>query len=104
MAFAFVPLHILNIIVSLLFSNHITQTFGKGIMPKRYELQADVEKLEEVFSETRLLARPGFTRLPLSGVFQEDKKENDWLLESEHDECGYWSNTRGSIGLGLAQG
>ncbi|KAI0727905.1 hypothetical protein C8Q72DRAFT_876087 [Fomitopsis betulina] len=41
MAFAFVPLHILNIIVSLLCSNHITQTFGKGIMPKRYDLQAD---------------------------------------------------------------
>lgn len=103
-AFALVPLHIMNIFISLLCSNHITQTFGKGIMPKRYwlsnaDLQADAAKLEDVFSDTKPVARPGFTRQPSSSVFREDRLEKDWLLDSED-----WSSAReGSVGLGLAQ-
>ncbi|KAI0044788.1 hypothetical protein FA95DRAFT_1622805 [Auriscalpium vulgare] len=38
--FALVPLHIANIFVGLLCANHVTHRFGKGIMPKRYRLNA----------------------------------------------------------------
>ena len=49
-AFSLVPLHILNIIVALLCANHITKTFGLGLVPIRYRLtpldvKADAEKV-----------------------------------------------------------
>lgn len=37
-AFSLIPLHIFNITVALLCANHITKTFGLGIMPMRYRL------------------------------------------------------------------
>ena len=48
--FSLVPLHILNIMVALLCANHITKTFGDGIIPKKYrlstiDLKADAEKI-----------------------------------------------------------
>jgi hypothetical protein len=48
--FFLVMLHILNIMVALLCANHITKTFGDGIMPKKYrlstmDLRADAEKI-----------------------------------------------------------
>jgi hypothetical protein len=39
--FSLVPLHIANIFVGLLCTNHITHRFGKGITPPRYRLMAD---------------------------------------------------------------
>ena len=49
-AFSLVPAHILNILVPLLCANHITETFGEGIMPKKYHLRpvdvgADIRKI-----------------------------------------------------------
>ena len=48
--FSLVPAHILNILVPLLCANHITETFGEGIMPKKYHLRpvdvgADIRKI-----------------------------------------------------------
>ncbi len=39
--FSVFPLHLINIVVALLCSNHVTNTFGKGLMPKKYRLRAD---------------------------------------------------------------
>lgn len=49
-AFSLVPAHIVNILVPLLCANHITESFGEGIMPKRYHLRpvdvgADMKKI-----------------------------------------------------------
>lgn len=49
-AFSLVPLHIVNIMVALLCANHITKTFGLGIIPTKYRLtpadvKGDVEKV-----------------------------------------------------------
>ncbi|KAF9263424.1 hypothetical protein L218DRAFT_815225, partial [Marasmius fiardii PR-910] len=35
---AVVPIHVINICVALLCSNHVTKMFGKGIMPRKYRL------------------------------------------------------------------
>ncbi|KAL0570503.1 hypothetical protein V5O48_011449 [Marasmius crinis-equi] len=52
-----VPVHIANIFVAMLCSNHVTRTFGKGMMPRRYRLtEADLvlqkERLEEEMRRT----------------------------------------------------
>ncbi|KAI0629785.1 hypothetical protein C8Q77DRAFT_1220000 [Trametes polyzona] len=96
--FSLVPVHILNIVVSLLCANHVTRTFGKGITPKRYRLsgddvRADAETLMKALSEVRPVARPGFTRAPSSGVFREDRSyydalDDDWESESKADTVG----------------
>jgi hypothetical protein len=54
--FSLVPLHILNIMVALLCANHITKTFGDGIIPKKYrlstiDLKADAEKISSYRGE-----------------------------------------------------
>jgi len=103
-AFALVPVHIINIFVSLLCANHITRTFGKGIMPKRYwlsnaDLHADAERFKEASSETRAVARPGPARQPLSTVFREDREEKEPLLVEEWD-C-LTTIREGSVGLRL---
>ncbi|KAH8822578.1 Tetraspanin family-domain-containing protein [Flagelloscypha sp. PMI_526] len=36
--FSLVPLHVANILVSLLCANHVTKRFGKGVMPRKYWL------------------------------------------------------------------
>ncbi|KAI0783437.1 hypothetical protein C8Q75DRAFT_725855 [Abortiporus biennis] len=58
-AFAIVPLHIANIFVALLCVNHVTRTFGKGIMPKQYRLTvADVRaNAEKLFGPPMLRSR-----------------------------------------------
>lgn len=38
--FSIVPLHLINIVASLLCANHVTRTFGKGLTPKQYRLTA----------------------------------------------------------------
>lgn len=40
-AFSLVPFHIINIIISLLCSNHVNKTFGKGLTPKQYRLNVN---------------------------------------------------------------
>ena len=39
-AFAIVPAHLAIIVTALLCANHVTYRFGKGLMPKRYRLDA----------------------------------------------------------------
>lgn len=46
LAFIIVGLHILNMVVSLLCSNHVTNRFGKGLTPKKYRLSAAEVKAE----------------------------------------------------------
>ncbi|KAL0960604.1 hypothetical protein HGRIS_005636 [Hohenbuehelia grisea] len=44
-AFSLVPIHVINIVVALLCTNHITHRFGKGITPKQYRLtEKDVQR------------------------------------------------------------
>ncbi|KAF8921594.1 hypothetical protein CPB85DRAFT_1210700 [Mucidula mucida] len=71
--FSVVALHLLNIGVALLCSNHVTETFGKGITPRKYRLtegdvKADAEKLVHV-------VRPEYSRASSSLTFREDRKE-----------------------------
>ena len=37
--FAVVPVHLFNIFIGLLCSNHVNRTFGKGLMPRQYRLR-----------------------------------------------------------------
>lgn len=37
--FAVVPIHLFNIFIALLCSNHVNRTFGKGLMPRQYRLR-----------------------------------------------------------------
>jgi hypothetical protein len=39
-SFAIVPAHLGIIVTALLCANHVTYRFGKGLMPKRYRLDA----------------------------------------------------------------
>ena len=44
-AFSALPLHLTNIVIALICANHVTRTFGAGIMPRAYRLRvADVRK------------------------------------------------------------
>ncbi|KAH8086022.1 hypothetical protein BXZ70DRAFT_900021 [Cristinia sonorae] len=82
-AFSVVPLHVANIFVALCCVNHVTVRFGKGIMPKRYRLQAedvrrDAGKVKEALG---VVSRPRFVRASSSSVFREDKEEMSPLLD-----------------------
>jgi hypothetical protein len=70
-AFGIVPVHIVNIFVSLLCANHVTSWFGKGITPRKYRLtRGDV--LDQL-DETKL-TRPGYTKHGTSGsMLREDR-------------------------------
>ncbi|KAJ8520920.1 hypothetical protein ONZ45_g2285 [Pleurotus djamor] len=51
------PMHIINIFVALLCSNHVNETFGKGIMPRKYWLTVeDVRRDKEVIREKLRMA------------------------------------------------
>ena len=73
--FALVPLHMVNLVVALLCANHMTNTFGKGIIPKQYRLnatdvKADAEKiLEGVVS----FPRPHASKPLPAGFFRDEK-------------------------------
>ncbi|KAG8966918.1 hypothetical protein FRC05_002366 [Tulasnella sp. 425] len=61
--FASVPLHLANIVISMLCSNHVNRTFGKGLTPKAYRLsladvQANAEKVMMGLSSTRMPHEP----------------------------------------------
>jgi Tetraspanin family len=73
--FALVPLHMVNLVVALLCANHVTNTFRKGITPKRYRLsaadvKADAEKiLDNVASFFRpKVSPPGFFKSEKEGL------------------------------------
>ncbi|KIY68206.1 hypothetical protein CYLTODRAFT_351740 [Cylindrobasidium torrendii FP15055 ss-10] len=67
--FALVAVHLMNIVVSLLCANHVTETFGKGVMPRQYRLtKADVRQLE------MQMRRPEYSRASSSLTFREDKR------------------------------
>ncbi|KAM5540801.1 hypothetical protein V8D89_005445 [Ganoderma adspersum] len=76
--FALVPLHVLNIAIVLLCANHVTRTFGKGIMPKRYRLNVDDVRADAAAllgaamgREKSVLRHPGLARAPSSRTFRE---------------------------------
>ncbi|KIO18535.1 hypothetical protein M407DRAFT_11834 [Tulasnella calospora MUT 4182] len=61
--FATVPLHVSNIVISMLCSNHVNRTFGKGLTPKAYRLsladvQANAEKIMMASSSTQIPHEP----------------------------------------------
>ncbi|KAJ7465073.1 tetraspanin Tsp2 family [Mycena latifolia] len=83
--FSLVPLHLLNVLVALLCANHVTETFGKGITPKRYRLtcgdvQADAEKIMRGVKGIGIEVPAGHLLLPRassSGLSREDRDRDD---------------------------
>lgn len=77
-----VPLHMVNMTVALLCANHVTKTFGKGIMPRKYRLSsadvlADAEKILNgaMYVGARPLVRPELSRASSSIAFREDREQ-----------------------------
>lgn len=64
--FSIVPILLINLCVALLCANHVTQRFGKGIMPRRYRLS--VKDLEVLWRERE-------EKAPLSTMMEEDAGE-----------------------------
>lgn len=42
-AFSIVPVHLFNIFIALLCSNHVNRSFGKGLVPRQYRLRWDLQ-------------------------------------------------------------
>lgn len=76
-AFALVPLHVANIAVALLCANHVTRTFGKGVMPRQYRLcGADVQAdAERILGTIQPVGLPAMSRTVSSASCREDKVE-----------------------------
>ncbi|EKM49803.1 uncharacterized protein PHACADRAFT_106621 [Phanerochaete carnosa HHB-10118-sp] len=79
-AFALVPLHIANITVSLLCTNHVTRTFGKGIMPRQYRLsgadvQSDAERILGTMQSLGPVVQPTSSRVSSMASHREDKQD-----------------------------
>jgi hypothetical protein len=79
--FSLVPLQVLVICLSLLCSNHVTKTFGKGIVPKEYRLgSGDVQLEAESVGYGRFrngggaIERPKETRTGASMILREDRR------------------------------
>jgi hypothetical protein len=77
---ALVPIHITVIFASLLCSNHVSKTFGKGITPRQYRLGAedvkfDAEDLFSKFRDVGIISRPALSRPSSNVIFREDKTE-----------------------------
>ncbi|KAF7365598.1 Tetraspanin Tsp2 family [Mycena venus] len=82
--FSLVPLHLLNVLIALLCSNHVMETFGMGITPKRYRLTSRDVKMDA----KKLMRRTGLgvdaepseqrpsTRVSASGGHQDDRDED----------------------------
>lgn len=76
--FFLVALHILNIMMALLCANHITKTFGDGLMPKKYrlstiDLRADAEKIASCRAEKHgVRSLPGSESSSMSRKNKED--------------------------------
>ena len=92
-AFSLVPLHILVICLSLLCSNHITETFGKGIMPKKYRLGfGDVKLAAESFGYGQFrnsdgpIERPKESRVGAAMIVREDRREIGPIFAGGRDQ------------------
>ncbi|KAK0459988.1 tetraspanin Tsp2 family [Desarmillaria tabescens] len=71
--FALVFLHLINVAIALLCSNHVTRTFGKGITPRQYRLTAlDVQDDAQKFSK---VVRPEMSRVGSNGTYREDREQ-----------------------------
>ena len=84
--FAVVPLHVVNIFVSLLCANHVTRTFGKGVMPRRYRLsgadvRSDAEKILGTIRSLGPVAPPELSRASSVASVRDDKEDNRMLLD-----------------------
>ncbi|KAF9468704.1 hypothetical protein BDZ94DRAFT_692198 [Collybia nuda] len=71
--FALVPLHLLNITIALLCSNHLTKTFGTGMTPKQYRLsssdvKADADKILRGMRQAFRWGVQGKSRRPIISV------------------------------------
>ncbi|THV03198.1 hypothetical protein K435DRAFT_817367 [Dendrothele bispora CBS 962.96] len=94
--FSIVPLHLLNIVVSLLCSNHVTRQFGKGITPRQYrltyvDLREDAGKIEKELRKAGVerLRRPQWSRSSSSTTLREDREDRKPLLSGQVEE---WNN------------
>jgi hypothetical protein len=79
-AFIVVPLHLANIIVALLCANHVTRTFGKGIVPRRYRLsgadvRADAQRIMGTLREVGAVVPPEMSRTPLTAASRDDRDD-----------------------------
>ena len=81
-AFSTAPLHIVNIVISLICSNHVTRTFGTGITPRAYRLRAidvkdDAKELLEHFANGGAMREPPAMARTGSGmgVYRQDKED-----------------------------
>jgi len=79
--FSLVPLHILVICISLLCSNHVTNTFGKGILPERYrlglgdvQLEAESHGCGQFRNESGVIERPEESRMGITKMLREDRR------------------------------
>ncbi|KAH9947470.1 hypothetical protein B0H21DRAFT_854140 [Amylocystis lapponica] len=85
-AFALVPVHLANIGAALLCANHVTRTFGKGLVPRRYRLRgadvrADARRLADALG-VRPVVRPGLARARTSEVFRADREDSVSFLDA----------------------
>jgi hypothetical protein len=63
--FFIVPMHLVNLAVALLCSNHVTKTFGKGMTPRMYRLtEADLQKDQERIEDELRKTGDGKVRAP----------------------------------------
>lgn len=89
--FSLVPLHVLVICLSLLCSNHVTETFGKGMMPKGYRLCLDDVRMEaeslygQFRNSTGVIERPEESKVGATVIFREDRRAIDPLLAGVRD-------------------
>ena len=79
-AFAVVPLHVANIFVALLCANHVTRTFGKGIMPRQYRLSGadvtvDAERILGTMRDAGPVVPPAMSRASSTASYREDKED-----------------------------
>jgi len=72
-AFSLAALHLTNIVIALLCSNHITKAFGKGITPRQYRLTPeDVKADAERFLSRNGAKKSGTTVFEGVGVVHEE--------------------------------
>ncbi|KAG9000345.1 hypothetical protein FRB95_013096 [Tulasnella sp. JGI-2019a] len=72
--FSTVPVHLFNIYVSLICSNHVNTTFGKGMTPKAYRLS-----LEDVQANAKtIIMHMEATRIPYEPERSRGKKVKDF--------------------------
>jgi hypothetical protein len=83
--FSLVPLHIGNIVTSLLCANHVDDVFGKRIMPRRYWLtEEDLRKVgadsTPYYDDLHDIALPVVSKYKDRHALREDREERVPLL------------------------